>query len=257
MSAIAGIYNFNGAPLDQELLIALGNQLGQRRSDGGREVMFTCVGMSYQAFHTNSESRRETQPLVSSRSQILAWDGRLDNRKDMISQLREDLRSDDTDVAIVMAAYLKWGIEFLPRIIGDFALSLWDPHTRSLLLARDPIGPRTLYYHQNNERIIWSTELRPLLYLIDIDLDINEEYIADYLTRLPDPSQTPYKRIHAVPPASVVLMQHGRLIVQQFWRLKSEPRIRYRTDNEYEEHFRYLFDEAVRCRLRLEGSAWW
>ena len=256
MSALGGICSFNGAVVDEAVLVALANRLSDRGPDGGREVLFKTVGMVYRAFHTNRESRLETQPLVSPSRHLLSWDGRLDNRGDMISQLRDDLRGDHTDVAIVMAAYLKWGLDFLPRIIGDFVLSLWDPHTRMLLLARDPIGPRTLYYHANSERIIWSTQLGPLLDLAKIKLEINDEYIAEFLTRLPEPSQTPYKNIYAAPPGNTVIAQNGQLRVQRFWGLDPKHEIRYRTDAQYEEHFRHLFREAVRCRLRVEGPAW-
>jgi asparagine synthase (glutamine-hydrolysing) len=256
MSAIGGIYNFDDAPIDGQLLATLGSRLNARGPDGGSQVLFTSIGMAYRAFHTNKESRLEKQPLVSPNKLLLCWDGRLDNREELISLLRSDLQGVHTDVSIVMAAYVKWGLDFLPRIIGDFALSLWDPRARMLLLARDPIGPRTLYYHADEQSIIWTTELGPLLDLTSIRQEVNDDYIADYLTRLPDPSQTPYKNIHAVPPAHVVIVSTGRLRLQRFWGLNPNSQIRYRTDAEYEEHFRHLFRDAVRCRLRVEGAAW-
>jgi asparagine synthase (glutamine-hydrolysing) len=256
MSAIGGVHNFEGAPVDEGLLLNLGNRLDVRGPDGGREILFNSVGMAYRAFHTNSESRMEAQPLVSPDGHLLAWDGRLDNREELISMLRHDLRGKHTDVAIVMTAYLKWGLDFLARVIGDFALSLWDPYTRMLLLARDPVGTRNLYYHANDVRIIWSSELSSLLDLTEIKLEINEEYIAEFLTRLPEPSQTPYKNIHAVPPAKAVIEQNGQLKVQRFWALNPNYEIRYKTDDDYEEHFRQVFREAVRRRLRVDGPVW-
>jgi asparagine synthase (glutamine-hydrolysing) len=256
MSGIGGIYNFDDAPIDEQLLVKLGSRLNARGPDGGSEVVFTSIGMTYRAFHTNKESRLEKQPFVSSNKLLLCWDGRLDNREELISLLRSDLQGVHTDASIVMASYVKWGSEFLSRIIGDFALSLWDPRTRILMLARDPIGPRTLYYHADDERVIWSTELLPLLDLTSVKPEVNDDYIADYLTRLPDPSQTPYKHVYAVPPAHAVIVSNGRLRVRRFWGLNPQKEIRYRTDGEYEEHFRYLFREAVRCRLRVEGAAW-
>ncbi|MFN2532214.1 MAG: asparagine synthase-related protein, partial [Pyrinomonadaceae bacterium] len=254
MSAIGGIYNFDGAPIDGELLISLGNELGTRNPDGGRNLSFNSIGMTHRAFHTTRDSQNELQPHVSRRRQLLAWDGRLDNRSDLIRALGDELIECQTDVPVVMAAYLKWGDEFLSRIVGDFAFSFWDPQSRRLLLARDPIGPRTLYYYRNKQTLIWSTALRPLISLIDAHSGINEEYIADYLSRLPDPSDTPYRNVHAVPPGCVVIAGEGNLKIHRFWKPIVEPRIRYRTDGQYEEHFRQLFDEAVRCRLNVEGA---
>ena len=256
MSALGGIYYFDHRPADRDFLVSLGDRLSSHGPDGGSEVVSGPIGMVYRAFHTNRESRLEKQPLVSREGRILAWDGRLDNREEMISLLRQELNGDRTDVAIAMAAYRKLGIDFLPRLIGDFALALWDPYARTLLLARDGVGPRPLYYHANVERIIWSSELMPLLDLAGIELEVNDEYIAGYLTRVPEPDLTPYKDIYAVHPGHTVIVQNGRLKAQRFWGLDPNREIRYQSDSEYEEHFRHLFREAVRCRLRVDGPVW-
>ncbi|HEY6246333.1 MAG TPA: asparagine synthase-related protein [Pyrinomonadaceae bacterium] len=255
MSAIGGIYAFNGAPVNEQQLVALGNCLDARGPDGGETITFRSLGMVHRAFHTNKESRNDKQPFLSPNKQVLVWDGRLDNRDELTSKLK-DISNDHTDVALVMAAYRKWEDHFLSYLIGDFTLSLWEPYNGTLLLARDPIGPRTLYYHLNARRIIWSTELRPLLDISQADRAINDEYIADYLMRLPDPADTPYKEICAVPPGHAVLVHECQVKVRRFWGLNPDNVIRYRSDGEYEEHFRHLFREAVRCRLRVEGTAW-
>lgn len=109
MSALGGIYNFDSAPIDDALLAKFGRGLEVNAPDGGREFKSRMIGMAYRALHTNRESRLEAQPLQHPNGHILCWDGRLDNREDFIGQLREELRGDLTDVAIVMAAYLKWG----------------------------------------------------------------------------------------------------------------------------------------------------
>ena len=63
MSALGGIYHWDGAPVDEWALTALGNSLATFGPDGGREIRSGSVGMAYRAFHTNWESRRERQPL--------------------------------------------------------------------------------------------------------------------------------------------------------------------------------------------------
>lgn len=256
MSAFGGILNFDGMPVDHGILIAMGQRLAARGPDGGSQVKCGSVAMVYRAFHTNKQSRLEIQPLLSVGGQVLCFDGRLDNREELISILDDQLRGQRTDVAIVMASYLRWGISFLPKIIGDFALSLWDPTSKSLILARDIIGPRTLYYHRSGRRAIWSTELGLLLDLADILLEINDEYVAGFLTNLPEPEQTPYKNIEGVPPASSVIIKMGQATVSRFWSVDSLRPIRYKTDIEYEEHFRHLFREAVHCRLRVDAPVW-
>lgn len=256
MSGIGGLYCFDETHADDAILSALGDGLERKGPDGRSEYKSGSIAMVYRPFHTNLESRMEQQPFVSERGQILCWDGRLDNRDELIHILRDDLRGDHTDVAIVMAAYLKWGVDFLPKIIGDFALSLWEPMAQSLLLARDAIGPRTLYYHKNDARVVWSTELASLLDQADIPLEINDEYVAGFFTYLPEPGLTPYRNINGVPPGHSVTISDGVVRTRRFWGLDPHREIRYGSDAEYEEHFRHLFREVVRCRLRVDGPVW-
>ena len=256
MSAIGGIVNFNGAPIDAELLTQLGDNLRSYGPDGGFEVRQNSVGMVYRAFHTNLESRQERQPLVHHDGCILAWDGRLDNREELIDLLRYELRTDHSDSSLVMAAYQKWGPAFPQRIIGDFAFSLWDPNSRTLFLGRDPVGARLFFYYIDTNRIIWASRLEALLEIADIELEINDEYVAGYLALHPGESLTPYKNIHPVRPAHLAIVRDGKVVSWRFWGLDPDKEIRYRTDQEYEDHFLDLFSEAVRTRLRADGPVW-
>lgn len=256
MSALGGIYNFNGTPLDRQTLNELAMALASSGPDGGSEFVSTDVALIYRAFHTNEESRRETQPLVSANGRVLCWDGRLDSRDELLPILRDELFGDHSDAAIALAAYERWGRDFLSTLVGDFALSLWDPAIRTLLLARDPVGPRPLFYYGSNDRIIWTSELAALVDLPGIPLEVNDEYVAGYLTRLFDGGLTPYKGIHAVPPGNAVVVRNSRINATRYWALGCRQKLRYKTDAEYEEHFRHLFREAVRCRLRADGPVW-
>lgn len=256
MSAIGGMIGINGAPVNFERVATLGDALSQYGPDGGCDVRQRSVAMVYRAFHTNRESRKENQPLVDITGCVLAWDGRLDNRSELFHLVSDQLDGDKTDVAIVLAAYRKWGPGFAENLIGDFAFSLWDAKSQTLLLGRDPVGARLLFYHANDERIVWSTRLDPLLSLPDVELEIDDEYIAGYFTAQTSFSQTPYKNVAAVPPAHLVIVRGGRVRVERFWGLDPNREIRYTTDTEYEEHFTELFREAVRVRLRVDGPVW-
>src|ERR1051325_8460844 len=101
MSAIGGIINFGGGPIDEETLMRGAQGLEAYGPDGGAEIRLDSAGIIYRAFHTNLESRSERQPLVQNGC-VLAWDGRLDNREDLISLLRDELREDHSDGAIVI-----------------------------------------------------------------------------------------------------------------------------------------------------------
>jgi asparagine synthase (glutamine-hydrolysing) len=256
MSAIGGIYNFDGAPVDRSFLNDLTCELEQFGPDGVEEYSALSIGMVYGAFHTTPQSKLEKQPYVSEGNVVLCWDGRLDNRAELVGALNLPLNSDTTDVAIVMAAYRRWGLEFLDHVVADFALSLWDSRSKTLLLARDIIGSRDLFYHATLHSIVWCSDLETLIDLTKCDLNVDENYVAAHLARLPESNQTPFKDIHAVGAAHVVTVKEGLIRPHRYWKLQPGREIRYRSDSEYEEHFRDLFRESVRTRLRAIGPVW-
>jgi asparagine synthase (glutamine-hydrolysing) len=258
MSAFGGILNLGNdpQPVSKELLGTLGNRLDAFGGDGASEIVVANLGMTYRAFHTTRESRVETQPLLTPEDHLLVWNGRLDNREELQRQLRHDLRNSAgtiTDPEIVLAAYVKWGAACFVRLIGDFCLALWDEGQRVLHLVRDVVGARTLYFHADSNHLYWSTHLAPLVQVFDIRLEVDEEYIAGQLTRVPEPGLTPYKEIRAVKPGHVVTVsQNGRATEQRYWSLYPKADIRYRRDEQYVEHFLHEFRDAVRCRLRSD-----
>ncbi|HEU4506783.1 MAG TPA: asparagine synthase-related protein [Pyrinomonadaceae bacterium] len=201
-------------------------------------------------------SGADVEPLRTRSGHSLAWNGRLDNRDDLLGYFADGCEGDTSDVALVMAAYLKWGDDFLSRIVGDFVLSLYDPRSRTLFLARDPFGTRTLYYSLNNERLVWASTLEALLVATGIDPEVDDDYVAGYLALHPEMSLSPYKRISAVVPGHVVEIRKGHVQTRRFWKLDPEAEIRYSNDSDYEEQFRQLFRAAVRCRLRSDGPVW-
>ena len=254
MSALAGILNFgnDAAPVPEHELTKLGVALDSRGPDGGVDLISRNIGMTYRAFHTNRESRLEVQPHLTSHGHMLTWNGRLDNREDLIRELRSNLphNSATPDLMIVIAAYLEWGKKCFNRLVGDFCLALWDNRLRVLYLVRDVAGTRALKYHIDHDRIVWSTETAAFL---NGKCEIDEEYIAGALSLSPVPILTPYKNVLSVKPGHVVTVNlRGELRSERFWRLNPAREIRYSTDEQYEEHARAALLEAIRGRLRSD-----
>src|SRR5215813_7666059 len=158
-----GRWNFDGRPLDQDYLERARQLLVPYGPDDCGSYSEQNISIIHCAFHTTRESRREKQPCSTQSDFVITWDGRLDNRLDLIRQLGNAVVAGSTDVAIVAAAYQRWGSDCLPMLIGDWALSIWEPRTRSLILAKDPIGVRHLYYSLEDNQVTWSTTLDPLV----------------------------------------------------------------------------------------------
>jgi len=218
--------------------------------DGYHSFSEGSVKIVYCAFHTNKESCQETQPHQHRTGVVLTWDGRLDNRGELMHELSDTVAGGSCDAQIVAAAYARWGTDSFAKLVGDWALSLWNPTERSLILAKDPIGTRHLHYSLDHTSITWSTVLDPLVLLAERAFTVNEEYIAGWLSFFPAPHLTPYTGISSVPPSCFIQVTPGKLQVRKYWDFDPGNVICHHNDAEYEDRFREIFAEAVRRRLR-------
>jgi asparagine synthase (glutamine-hydrolysing) len=253
MSAQFGQWNFNGKPIDPEYLAGARAMIAPYGPDGAGTFSENGTAMVYAALRTTKESRKERQPHLSAAGDVLVWDGRLDSRESLIEALGHRPERDSADTDIVAQAWDRWGIECFPRLIGDWALAIWQPKLQSLILAKDPIGTRHLYYTINEWRAAWSTVLEPLVRFDPHALKFDEEYIAGWLASFPATDRTPYASVRAVPPACCLLIHNGASTISRYWDFDPGKRIRYRSDSGYEEHFRVAFRDSVRRRLRSNG----
>jgi asparagine synthase (glutamine-hydrolysing) len=201
----------------------------------------------------------------------LVWDGRLDNRAALRGQLRDRLEGRASDADIVLAAYVAWGIDAFEVLIGDFALVVWDPIERRLLLARDFSGVRPLCYSLTSSagELVWSSDLETFLRLgadragttgttgSRGSLSLDDAYLRHFMTESVDHTSTPYAGVHGVPPGTcVIVQQDGRIRRADCWRPDPHATLRYRRDADYQEHFLECFREAVRNRLPDNGPVW-
>src|SRR5579859_3071038 len=252
MSVQFGIWNQSGQPVEELRFAKAKTLLAPYGPDSSESYVQANITISYQAFHTTKESRRETQPYITHCGTVITWDGRLDNRQELLLQFKDTLNPSATDVEVVAAVYEKLGTGSFARLMGDWALTVWNPRQRSLILAKDPIGTRHLYYTFEKNQVAWSTVLDPLVLLANRAFALEEEYIAGWLSLFPATHLTYYAGIHAVPPSSFVAIHPGKQTVSKYWDFDPGKRLRYRTDPEYEEHFRSVFRESVRRRLRSD-----
>jgi asparagine synthase (glutamine-hydrolysing) len=252
MSVQFGRWNFAGEPLAPSYIERVSKLLSPYGPDRSGFYSAAGVSITHCAFHTTEESRSEVQPHVSASGMVIAWDGRLDNRPELLGSLRDVLGDGATDVAIVAAAYERWGNKCLAQILGDWALAIWNPGARALLLAKDFIGVRHLFYVFDEVHVTWSTILDPLVSFSEKALALDEEYLAGLLSYFPAAHRTPYLGIHAVPPSSFVLLRPGECKVEKYWDFDPGKQIRYPADADYEDHFRSVFAQAVKRRLRSD-----
>jgi len=248
-----GLWNFQQPSVDPMQIQRVRKMLSAYACDGESEYADDEIRLLHLPFRVTPESESERQPFLTDSGKILLWDGRLDNRLELLGSLHETLRDDRSDAAIVAAALESWGTRGLKKLVGDWALSLWNPKDRVVLLAKDFLGARSLFYTVEENCFVWSTLIDPLLLAKQRTFQLQEEYLAGWLSHFPATHLTPFAGIHSVPPGSYVLFRAKAVTVRQYWTFDSNRRIRYRDDREYEDHFRSVFGESVRRRLRATG----
>ena len=186
------------------------------------------------------------------RSRVLHWDGRLDNRNDLIPFLADLLRDDTSNSAIALAVYDRWGIDGLVHLIGDWSIVIQDEINRTTILASDFAGVRPLYYSVQKGHVFWSDRLQSVVGATGIS-ELDEQYMGAFLLYGGCPNRTPYKGIYSVPAGHAVIVSSTGTKVSRFWSLPVRDEVRYRNHHRYEEQLRALFREAVSVRLQTEA----
>jgi asparagine synthase (glutamine-hydrolysing) len=248
MSVMFGRCHFGGPPPDPEDIGKARALLAPFAPDGEHSMIRDHLVLFFGSFHTTCP-RNEVQPWVSPSGCIWMWDGRLDNRDELARLLFPPPVHDPPDVAIVAAAYDRWGSSCFSQLLGDWALSVWDPANASVLLARDFLGGRPLYYLIRKDELIWSTVLDAVIAAARDSFALSERYLAGWFSHFPDAHLSPYDGIRVVPPGCWVRVSNRKTITKQHWDFSSSKEIRYRSDAEYEDHFRTVFAQSVKRRL--------
>lgn len=202
---------------------------------------------------SQAEDRFDDGPVVGGEGRfVLVADVRLDNRDELITQLAmdRDRASVISDAAMLMAAFERWGDRFLPRILGDYALALWDGRERRLLLARDPFGQRPLFYHHDPTLFAFAGMIPGLHALAGIPKVVDEERLQDFVGMVPTPSsRTFYARVSAVDPGHAMTIT-ARGVASLAYRAADRTPIRFRNPDDYVAGLREQLDAAVFRRLR-------
>jgi asparagine synthase (glutamine-hydrolysing) len=139
-------------------------------------------------------------------------------------QLRQELESHGhafrsrSDIEVLVHAYEQWGVDFLKRLQGMFALALWDGRTRTLLAARDRAGEKPLYWTQTPRGLLLASEVKALLVRPDVRRELDAEAIDQFLTyEYVIAPRTILAGIHKLPPAHYLTYREGRVSVHRYW----------------------------------------
>jgi asparagine synthase (glutamine-hydrolysing) len=169
--------------------------------------------------------------------------------------LRDELRakghpfSSRSDTEVVLRAYLEWGEEFAERVHGMFALALWDSRRRKLVLARDRLGKKPLYYFVRGSRVVFGSELKTLLAHGGVPRELDPEALVQYLAceYVPAPA-TILRDVRKLPAAHVAVLDERGFRLRRYWDVPGPAQERVAPEEAARELLR-LLDAAVAKRL--------
>lgn len=196
------------------------------------------------------------QPLSNEDGTVwITFNGEIYN----FQSLRRELESlghcfrTQTDTEVLVHAYEQWGTDCVKRLRGMFAFGLWDQRQQRLMLARDRVGKKPLFYTQDGQRFLFASELQGLLADQQIPREINPEAIDAYLTYgyIPAP-HTAYRGVFKLPPAHRLTLDWNNgnpaIHTERYWSLAYTPKLNLNED-EAGEALREKLTEAVRLRM--------
>jgi Glutamine amidotransferase domain len=172
-----GLWNSDTGPVTPAQISRMKSILDRFPCDGQDEFRDDQIYFLHRYSNADKEIR---QPVRTEAGCVLCWDGRLDNTSDLADALGNGRLRRACDVELVGAAHNRWGTQTFSKLIGDWALSLWNPNDRTLILARDFLGTRSLYYSTNAGSVSWSSLLDPLILAGTSSPFLDEEYIAGW-----------------------------------------------------------------------------
>lgn len=226
-----------------------------RAVDGLKLWFQRSSGLAHLHLHITPTSRNELQPDGCPPGMAISFDGRLDNREDLVRNLPrrspQDLQN-LTDAACALAAYCEFGESFAQHLRGDFAIALVDGARQKLLLARDIMGICPLYYSQTQNTFFAGSEIKSILAYPGFKTRPDDDALADLLLAGDpyDRERTCFAGISRVLPGHTVVVTPEKMRSFQHWDFDTAKQIRCGSIEDYAERLRTLFKQAVRRRLR-------
>jgi asparagine synthase (glutamine-hydrolysing) len=192
------------------------------------------------------------QPIHNEDGSVwIVFNGEIYNFK----ELRRQLESaghwfyTNTDTETIVHAYEQWGVAAIKRLRGMFGLAIWDRKSKTLLLARDRIGIKPLYYAEANGRLYFGSELKSLLRAPDLPRDLDLDALDHYLSFLYTPRDgSIFRNVRKLPPGHLLTWRDGSISVEQYWQMAAEEAVAA-SEAEAIAALRDVLTDAVRSHL--------
>ncbi|HST53303.1 MAG TPA: asparagine synthase (glutamine-hydrolyzing) [Pyrinomonadaceae bacterium] len=192
--------------------------------DGGR------LGFGFRRLSIIDLSHAGHQPMrgCEGRGMWLVFNGELYNHADLRAELeaRGHVYKSRTDSETIIHLYEERGLDFVKEIEGDFALALWDSDRERLVLARDPLGVKPLYFASAGGRLVFASEIKAILAHPSLTAEVDEESLYHYLSFLTTPApRTLFRGVEKIPAGHfIVAGRDGSVETTRYWDALPPPR---------------------------------
>ncbi len=237
---------------DAELTRAMTSAMTHRGPDQEGIFHDDHVSLGHRRLSIIDLSDHARQPMHNEDGTVhLVCNGEIYNFQALRDQLKAKGHefSSHSDSEVIVHAYEEYGTECLRHLRGMFAFAIWDANTRTLLIARDRIGIKPLYYHYADKRLTFASEIKALLVNSAVPRELDHQAMADYLgfEFVPAPD-TMFAGIHKLPAGHFALLRQGQLVVEPYWDLRFTPQTTLSYQAAAERQME-LLDDAVSSHL--------
>ena len=220
MCGICGIYNKTAQPPAYEDLKKMCDVMVHRGPDDEGYYISESVGIGMRRLKIIDLDTGH-QPIHNEDKTVwVVLNGEIYNYLDLRSELEKAGHAFYTksDTEVIVHLYEDHGERFLERLNGMFGLALWDARTNRLLIARDRLGIKQIYYYEDEQKLVFASEIKAILALSGIGRHMNYEALSDYfsLQYIPAPN-TIYRYIKKLPQASVLSLEEQKSSIKNYW----------------------------------------
>ena len=252
MCGIAGkIHAESGRPVEESLLQAMCQAMVHRGPDDGGVYAAGQVGLGMRRLKV-IDLEGGHQPMSNDAGTLwIVFNGEIYNYRQLRRELEErgHVFRTHSDTETILHLYEEKGVDCFRDLRGMFAIALWDAGARTLVLARDRLGKKPLYYSQVSGGLSFASELGSLLCDPQVERTIDRRAIDEYLSYLfiPQP-RTIYSQVKKLPAAAYALYREGQLEIHPYWELRYD-QVEHRPEGESLEELDQLLRQAVELRL--------
>lgn len=253
MCGICGIHGLEKIDNPTAVVRRMNAAMAHRGPDASGEYVTPEVALGHQRLSIIDLTTAANQPMHSPDGRyVLIFNGELYNYQEIRAQIDDYTFLSNSDTEVVLAAFRKWGIAAVQRFNGMFAIALWDEQEKELLLVRDRLGIKPLYYAEVGQSLIFASEIRAILQSEMVQRKASRSSIVDFMR---------YQTVHA--PDTIIdgvkMLMPGHWIkvtdndfqIAPFWKITESPSMEARgmEEKDIKNRVAQLLNDAVKRRL--------